>query len=388
MPAPDQEMSDKVPPAYDGNPNSLTTYCENLRIWEMATSVTEERRGPLAVMRLTGSCIKLRSLLDVQRLATKNGSFHEDPDDTDSPIIKSGTAYLLEQVKSACGRVVSEVYFGKWRRLTRMRRGRKQGAADYILSFHKLLQDFQTDATAVTKIPEVLVALMLVEGANLTVEEHQRILMRLPAELTEMKTAQVEAALRSVLLSREDDGEMEKAMALYGADEQFEAEEQWARENWQEFAEWNEYYDEYWPTQEAEAEPQEEQWADEEGALWVRSRKGKGKPKGKGKSKGAPKGGGKGKKGKGKGAGGKGAGMGEFPGLCWHCGKLGHKASDCKSAAARAATETTMTIENAAYAADGGPGEKDSASVRDQRGTTTDRNEDPKVPGSGAYRHF
>ncbi len=399
-------MTEKIPPAYGGDPNGLAIYLDHLQLWEIATSIPEERRGPLALMRMTGSVAKLRTLLSLERLAAKTGTWKaataattEQPATAEGlrgggAVLSSGLEYRKEEVSRCCGRLVSETYFGKWRRLARFRRTKKMSCSDFLMSFNKLLMDFTSDSTAALTMPELLVALMVIEAANLSVEEHARVLLRLSTNLSMVKLAEVEDALRSVLISREDD---DAIMALYAAeDEYYTAENE--RQVYIEDSYWSGEQQYYYEAEEATEwdEPAEWTWVEDVNtAYWVKRTfpKGKGSKKGK-KGKGGKKGE-KGKKGAGKGAG---DGQKGFPGKCWKCNRTGHKASDCISTQtspepARCAGESAPNPEVAEMATAGSSmsmaagfwSASDLASDFAVRGDALDRN-DPKGPGGTAFR--
>ena len=380
------EVSSKVPPGFDGDPNTLDEYVDRLRRWADATEIQPARRGPLAAFRLVGPAEKFQRLLSRERLRTTDGHWraaipagvdaHGNPtpavpegahNDLRGAVMDSSLDYLIAMVTHSFGRVVTETYFGRFRRLMRYKRDAKQSVSSFLLAFYRLLNDFTMDPTAPLVLPELLLSLLMLEAANLSKEEHQRILMRLPPNLANTVVADVELALRHVLMDREDDDKITHSMALEahcdwpggdtpeiagmaqgevpcdGAGDAWAA---WGAEDaaWGHWAgatpEWG-----VPPVEVSEPLMEEPTWDDVSGCFWVRNKgKGKsggGKPKGKfggfPKGKGTPKGYGvypKGGKdsggGKGNDGGGSGAAFaGTFQGLCHGCGQWGHRKVDC-----------------------------------------------------------
>lgn len=135
------DVSSKTPPGFDGDPNTLDEYVDRLQRWADATEIQPARRGPLAVFRLVGPAEKFQRLLSRERLRTPDGHWRAAiPADVDAhgaamPAIPEGTHadprgavmassldYLVDMVTHSFGRVVTETYFGRFRRLIRYKR--------------------------------------------------------------------------------------------------------------------------------------------------------------------------------------------------------------------------------------------------------------------------
>ena len=236
---------------YAGEPEELDSWVSYVRLWADSTKVEATRQGPKLLMSLTGKLEQLtdtsdseggvgvnrkrlkatrwfaaQPATDEERDAQGNvlkaavSARPEGPDGDPGRLLDSmtcGIEYLIECVRELVRPNPSLVLFSKYRALVEWRKPPSMGLAECKLSFHRLVRALETDALGGFKFPPTLVALMLLDKANLGQELWHEAVQHMPPGLTGLTEVHVENALERVIGTRKlNDAQRLKAFMRAG----------------------------------------------------------------------------------------------------------------------------------------------------------------------------
>ena len=185
-------MDLKHPPEFSGS--DFAKYKRSIQMWVKATDVPKEKHGILTAMRCIGPALDFIDSLEMEKIENENG-----------------VTYLLEQFESEFAKNQIDDIFDKYAALFSLRR--TGSLTEYSQEFKKRVREFtkltkEVESTpSKVQIPDYLLAMQYLLGANLNHSEHSLIktVLMTKSRVEEYKLDSVISIATDLLSSRVQD---------------------------------------------------------------------------------------------------------------------------------------------------------------------------------------
>ena len=145
-----------MPPTWDGVSKPFRLYLEELLNWKDFTTLVPERRAPAAIIRLSGEPKNLA--LTIKR---------------EDGVKNNGLEKIVEKFKDVYSETEEQDLYFYYKQFSKFRRTPNQSISDFIGGFTSRADMLKSNDEV--KIPEKLLAMMMIDHASLTDEQENNL---------------------------------------------------------------------------------------------------------------------------------------------------------------------------------------------------------------------